>query len=302
MASLMAVLGYVTGDWSALPDPVGETCRRSLWRAPTLFLNKDQLREIDQAVEANPMGETLVAALDSVAQRLSRTNKGIAAKLQERVDALRFCMGLGFGVRSGVIWRGFMARSKMGAAVTKGDNEKAREEKEKVAALLDAADETPDAVALMAQLGDMLKADRDAAQGDAVLLTSLHRSKGMEWPVVVLASGGMEGDGVDAAEERRLSYVGITRAQRALVLPAAWEKSAGMGAQAVNDPEGARQMLKMPLYQRESGLEDAISVGNCIYGSGPRSVAAESFALARAYVTMTGEVDVAVGMKTRRGE
>lgn len=61
---------------------------------------------------------------------------------------------------------------------------------------------------------------RDGAVG--ITLISLHQTKGLEWPVVFIA-GMMEGlmphsRNADTEEERRLCYVGMTRAQEQLHL------------------------------------------------------------------------------------
>jgi ATP-dependent DNA helicase Rep len=81
-----------------------------------------------------------------------------------------------------------------------------------------------------------------------VTLSTLHASKGLEWPHVVLA-GCVEGmlpfkpdDGEDRnsvseatlqriQEERRLMYVGITRAQRSLAV--SWSKKRKKGREMV---------------------------------------------------------------------
>jgi DNA helicase-2/ATP-dependent DNA helicase PcrA len=77
-----------------------------------------------------------------------------------------------------------------------------------------------------------LLSDTDEAQGDAdarVLMMTLHSAKGLEFPVVFIA-GLEEGlfphsrsseDQAELEEERRLCYVGMTRARRALHLSSA---------------------------------------------------------------------------------
>ncbi|MBA7641193.1 ATP-dependent DNA helicase PcrA [subsurface metagenome] len=79
--------------------------------------------------------------------------------------------------------------------------------------------------------------------GDAVTLITLHQAKGLEFPVVFIV--GME-DGIlphfrsfddpdQMEEERRLCYVGITRAKQRVYLVRAFRRSL-MGGSTVNRP------------------------------------------------------------------
>src|SRR6185437_5642429 len=76
--------------------------------------------------------------------------------------------------------------------------------------------------------------DENGEQGGVVTLMTLHTAKGLEFPVVFLT--GLE-EGVfphirsldnarELEEERRLAYVGITRAQHRLYLSRAVARSA----------------------------------------------------------------------------
>ena len=103
--------------------------------------------------------------------------------------------------------------------------------------------EVAQTIALLSTLSD-----RENEQ-DVVTLSTLHAAKGLEWPHVMLA-GVNEGllpfkpeeDGVSSQqdalnltriqEERRLMYVGITRAQRSLLV--SWSKRRKKGREMVN--------------------------------------------------------------------
>ncbi|MHA3703671.1 DNA helicase PcrA [Jatrophihabitans sp. YIM 134969] len=113
----------------------------------------------------------------------------------------------------------------------------------------EAREGTPEARSLDAFLEQVsLVADADSVpdadgQGGVVTLMTLHTAKGLEFPVVFLA--GMEdavfphiralSDPDELAEERRLAYVGITRARERLFLSRALARSA-FGQPAWNGP------------------------------------------------------------------
>jgi len=98
-----------------------------------------------------------------------------------------------------------------------------------------------------------LVADQDSYQGDAdaATLITLHAAKGLEFDVVFI--GGLE-EGVfphnraldderELEEERRLAYVGITRAKRRLFLSHAWRR-ATWGGGGMSIP--SRFLLEIP--------------------------------------------------------
>ena len=117
--------------------------------------------------------------------------------------------------------------------------------------------------------------------GGMVTLMTLHTAKGLEFPVVFLT--GMEdgvfphmrslGDPRELEEERRLAYVGITRARERLYLTRAVSRSA-WGAPSYNP--ASRFLDELPTsvvdYRREEPIGSAFSAGG--YGSAPSSSAA----------------------------
>jgi ATP-dependent DNA helicase UvrD/PcrA len=116
------------------------------------------------------------------------------------------------------------------------------------------ADEVPDAP--------------DTEQSGVVTLMTLHTAKGLEFPVVFLT--GLEdgvfphlrslGDQQELEEERRLAYVGVTRAQRQLYLSRAVTRSA-WGQPQYNPPSRFLGELPEELVRWERTADAVTSWG-----------------------------------------
>jgi DNA helicase-2/ATP-dependent DNA helicase PcrA len=101
----------------------------------------------------------------------------------------------------------------------------------------------------------------ELGEDDKVVLMTLHAAKGLEFPVVFII-GVEEGlfpharaftDASELEEERRLAYVGITRAQEKLFVSHAWSRSQ-FGATQYNPPSRFLDELPEELVEHEGDV------------------------------------------------
>jgi DNA helicase-2/ATP-dependent DNA helicase PcrA len=116
---------------------------------------------------------------------------------------------------------------------------------------------------------DSLRAAREryVAGGDAVLLSTIHGAKGLEWPLVVvtgLEDGQFPSRRADQEEERRLAYVAMTRAKEdlRLVVPPDLAFEATWLGKPHRGPGTATRCASRFAY--EAGLRTSVDLGGAI--------------------------------------
>ncbi|MBN1367300.1 MAG: UvrD-helicase domain-containing protein [Dehalococcoidales bacterium] len=121
--------------------------------------------------------------------------------------------------------------------------------------------------------GVTLVADVDSLDGstDAVTLITLHQAKGLEYPAVFIV--GMEegvlphlrsfDDPAQMEEERRLCYVGVTRAKQKVYLIRAFRRNL-MGGNLVNEPSRFLKDIPKELIVTAGTIANEESIANAI--------------------------------------
>ncbi len=213
-----------------LGNPSDEVSARRIVNVPRRGVGDASVDRLATWARANSC--SFVDALEHAAEAgvTGKAARG-AAELRELLGELRQMVEAGSG--PGDIVETVAERTGYRAALEAEDTLEAHGRLENIAELAGAAgeydslDEFLESVALVSDSDELDAADR------RVSLMTLHTAKGLEFPAVFLV--GLE-DGVfphlraledplQLEEERRLCYVGITRARRQLYLTHAWSRT-----------------------------------------------------------------------------
>jgi DNA helicase-2/ATP-dependent DNA helicase PcrA len=160
-------------------------------------------------------------------------------------------------------------------------------------------------VALVADSDQIPDQPEEGDDSGVVTLMTLHTAKGLEFPVVFLT--GLEdgvfphmrslGDQTELEEERRLAYVGITRAQRRLYLCHAWSRTL-FGTTSYNPPSRFLGEIPGELLRSLEGDEEE---GGSIIGAGGRSPIREAVITGRREPLQIGAGDTVLHDKWGEG-
>ena len=231
-----------------IANPGDEVSCRRIINTPRRGIGDRAIALLDAHAERHRTGFTAAVAQASEVPGMPARTAAAVARFNELMDALRTLAEAGTSLADLVA--AVVEQSGYQAELQASDDPQDETRLENIGELesvaAEFAQDRPEAA-----LADFLErvslvADADEipdADGGVITLMTLHTAKGLEFPVVFLT--GME-DGVfpharslddpaELAEERRLAYVGITRARERLYLTSAAVRSA-WGAPAQNPP------------------------------------------------------------------
>lgn len=211
-----------------------KTMITSLLSYPSLYLRRDEIEQIVSAIQYNPVA-FIPTAERHLKQLISGSNAFSIDRRMRSVSAWKDCAAHDPHISAARFLLGVYKQLDLFQAIRKQNSRKevADEKIRLLHNMIRLAEAGRHTVASFARyLNTIAETIRNTDKSaGAVLLTSVHRAKGMEWPLVImpdLAEGSFpkkeddEGN-TDVEDERRLFYVAMTRAMKRLTLIAPFD-------------------------------------------------------------------------------
>ncbi len=240
-------------------NPLDEVSIKRVLNVPKRGVGDTSVAKVD--VYANQTGISFALALRRAAEC------GVTGAGLKGIDAFHRVIDGGTAMLEdgpGAVLRHAMEESGyLAELVAEGTVESAGRE-ENILELINVASEFTTVDEFLEQVALVADSD-DLDDGNHVTLMTMHSAKGLEFPVVFIV-GLEEGvfphsralnDPEELEEERRLAYVGITRAREKLVLSHSWSRSL-YGNTQYNPPSRFLNEIPEELIEREGSVDSGI--------------------------------------------
>jgi DNA helicase-2/ATP-dependent DNA helicase PcrA len=266
VVEISGLLGYLRlAAGTLFDDPNARETVRNMLSTPTLWLPTPALERTTTAImDAPEKAPAILAGLVT-----PNTKAFMAERILARASAWRDAVTMA-EIPAADALRLYAQRTDMiahftSSATTDGASEKTLAYE----TLLDWALSTGDRVVEFVARMDRLARTRERyeAGGDAVLLTTIHQTKGLEYPLVVvlgLEQGQFPSRRGDPEEERRLAYVAITRAREELYLMIPPDEAFDAKLTGRKAPVIGRSRHEASRFAYEVDLRTSINVGQAI--------------------------------------
>ncbi|NDC27368.1 MAG: ATP-dependent DNA helicase PcrA, partial [Actinobacteria bacterium] len=237
-------------------NPLDEINLKRVVNTPKRGIGESSLAKIDAYADSAGISFALALRDPAAAGVGGAAAKGIAAfnALIDECGAL-IDEGPGVVLRHAMERSGYLAELAAEGTVESAGREENIQELIGVASEFTLVDEFLEQVSLVADTDDL-------SEDNHVTLMTLHSAKGLEFPVVFIV-GVEEGvfphsralnDPVELEEERRLAYVGITRAEEQLVLTHSWSRTL-WGNTQYNPPSRFLSEIPDELVHKEGSVD-----------------------------------------------
>ncbi|HET7486985.1 MAG TPA: DNA helicase PcrA [Acidimicrobiales bacterium] len=250
----------------AVANPADEVALKRIVNVPKRGVGDTSVAKVDAWAAANgvPFGEALAEV-----ERVGLTGRAVAGLVEVRTLLAGLRRLAEDGTPPAALLSAVLERSGYGAELAADTSVEGAGRVENVAELEGMAEEHETLDSFLEAVG--LASDSDQLDGDEsrVVLMTLHTAKGLEFPTVFLM--GLEegvfphlrslGEPDELEEERRLCYVGITRAKRRLYLSYAWCRSL-WGSTQYNPPSRFLDEIPEELTARAGGRQPRPSYGS----------------------------------------
>lgn len=301
VSAILMLLGLSTGTWIT-PEDEREEMIQNFLRAPKMYLKtpveQALVHGIKQAIDSDDRA-AVFDVMNEIAERISDADSRMANSIFKRAAIVKEIVTRDFSKSDPVKLISIYAGHVNWIESARSDAPTASLGEESVGAIdamINAAAQHKTIASFIESLRPIVEhRDPEPPAGDHVHLTSIHKAKGMERHTVVLTGLTSNvfptSEGVWDEEERRLAYVGMTRAIERLVLV---HPPDPLLDKIIAKPAAPRPIDMLPrasqyVYEAELGISQVVA--KAIEGKGKSRIKVRVGEVLEAYLADIGETE-----------